>query len=254
MANLYVPPEAPLILHAGAAALLYLHIGGASLGMASGTVAILARKGRRIHRAAGTVFFVSMLVMTAVAAGVAPFLDEGQWVNTGAAVFTFYLVATAWATVRRKPGEAGLFEKLALVAPVSLAVVGIGLAVAYAGTPRASAFSPFFAFAALSALAAVLDVRMILRGGVTGWRRIARHLWRMSAALAIALGSFFVGQQTFLPEAVQGSPWLGAPMLAVLAVMFFWLARPPVLAAWRKLAAALRNSRGGGGSATVPVS
>src|SRR6202030_722204 len=42
-------------------------------------------------------------------------------------------------------------------------------------------------------LAAVGDVRMLLRGGVFGVKRIARHLWRMCFGLFIAAGSFFMG-------------------------------------------------------------
>src|SRR5262249_28446728 len=42
-------------------------------------------------------------------------------------------------------------------------------------------------------LAAVGDVRMLLRGGVEGIARITRHLWRMCFGLFIATGSFFLG-------------------------------------------------------------
>ena len=42
-------------------------------------------------------------------------------------------------------------------------------------------------------LAAAGDVRMLVRGGVFGARRIARHLWRMCFGLFIAAGSFFLG-------------------------------------------------------------
>ena len=42
-------------------------------------------------------------------------------------------------------------------------------------------------------LAASGDVRMLVRGGVSGTKRIARHLWRMCFGLFIASGSFFLG-------------------------------------------------------------
>jgi hypothetical protein len=34
---------------------------------------------------------------------------------------------------------------------------------------------------------------MLLRGGVVGTQRVARHLWRMCFGLFIAAGSFFLG-------------------------------------------------------------
>jgi hypothetical protein len=42
-------------------------------------------------------------------------------------------------------------------------------------------------------LAALGDIRMLVRGGVLGTKRIARHLWRMCFGLFIAAGSFFLG-------------------------------------------------------------
>ena len=113
-------PEAPWILHFLAAAALVLHIGGGTMGMISGGVAMFARKGGRLHRVAGTVFFVSMLFMTGIAAIVAPMLPEARWTNTTAAVFTLYLVLTAWATVRRRAGEVGRFERAVVAVPLGI--------------------------------------------------------------------------------------------------------------------------------------
>jgi len=45
-------------------------------------------------------------------------------------------------------------------------------------------------------LAGAGDVRMLVRGGVLGAKRIARHLWRMCFGLFIAAGSFSWGLQT----------------------------------------------------------
>ena len=83
---LHVPAAAPWYLHAGAALLLTAHMGGGSLGMASGAVAMVARKGGRLHRRAGNVFFAAMLAMAGVGATVAPFLPDAQWTNTMAGV------------------------------------------------------------------------------------------------------------------------------------------------------------------------
>lgn len=47
----------------------------------------------------------------------------------------------------------------------------------------------------------------------------------MSAALTIASGSFFLGQQRVMPAFMQGSPWLFVPVIAPLLLMVFWLIR-----------------------------
>ena len=105
-----VSPDAPLLVRDGAAAILYLHIGGAFVGIASGAAAMALRKGQSLHRSAGLVFVVAMLTMSGIGAAVAPFLPRQQIPNTFAGVFTFYLVVTGWATVRRAPGKIGRFE------------------------------------------------------------------------------------------------------------------------------------------------
>jgi hypothetical protein len=82
-------------------------------------------------------------------------------------------------------------------------------------------------------LAAAGDLRLLLSGGIAGQARIGRHLWRMSLALFIAAGSFFVGQQKIMPEAMRGHPLLFAPMLVVLALMTFWLLHVRLARQWR---------------------
>jgi hypothetical protein len=77
--------------------------------------------------------------------------------------------------------------------------------------------------AALFAMAAAFDLKVILSGGIAGVPRLARHLWRMCVGLFVAAGSFFFGQQQVMPELVQGSPLLAVPPFAVLGLMVFWL-------------------------------
>ena len=63
--HLIVSPDSSPLVHIAADAALYLHITGGTVGIASGAVALLSEKGGRIHRAAGNVFFATMLVMAA---------------------------------------------------------------------------------------------------------------------------------------------------------------------------------------------
>jgi hypothetical protein len=46
-----------------------------------------------------------MLIMSAIGAAVSPFLPRPEWIDVVAGVLTFYLVATAWATVKRRAGS-----------------------------------------------------------------------------------------------------------------------------------------------------
>ena len=147
--------DAPLLARIGAKALLGLHIGGATVGMLSGAAAMLVRKGGRLHAVAGTTFLVSMVTMTTVATGVAPFLDDPigeRWTNTIAAIFTCYLVVTAWMTARRRDGGVSPAQAAATLVPLSLALLGVFLGLEAASRPMPG-LEPGLVICGLSALA-----------------------------------------------------------------------------------------------------
>jgi len=231
-----------------AASVLILHISAAGIGLVSGAAALLFRKGGRLHRTAGNVFFTSMLTMCAIGACVAPFLPQPQWNSVFVAVLTSYLVATSWVTVRRKEAGVGPFEIGALLVALSVAVAcfTFGLKTANSPTGALSDGPPaaYFVFGTVAALAAALDLRLILRRGVFGAQRITRHLWRMCVALLIASFSFFLGQQQVFPASVRGSPFLFVPEIVVLGLLIFWLVRVR-FTNWFKHDAADRRALGG---------
>ena len=213
---------------------LIIHVVAGSLGLISGAAALSVRKGESLHRAFGTVFFLSMLVMAATGAYLALLQPHKGTAVVG--VLTFYFVATAWATARRKQGL-GTFEKVAFLIPATAAVTLFILALLAAssatGTFEDVPSAPYLGFAAFAAFVAVLDLNLVLRGGVSGPHRIARHLWRMCFALSFAAANFFLGQQQVLPSFLQGSPLLFAPVLAPLAPMIYWLWRVRFTNWWR---------------------
>ncbi|HEY8616560.1 hypothetical protein [Phenylobacterium sp.] len=221
--NLEAPPGAPLILHIGAGALLVTHIAGGAIGIASGFVSIFARKGGPLHRQSGTLFFGGMLAMATVGAGVAPFLPDAAWVNTTAAVFTLYILVTGWYAARRP--TVGLPERLGAVVAALVALTGPFLLASGIGARQGDTVGAVYVFSGIAALAALSDWRLLRRGIMPPADRRTRHLWRMSAALAIAAGSYFVGQPKFVPPPIRGTFLAVLPMLTALAMMTWWWAR-----------------------------
>jgi len=228
MAVLPLDPNAPFLVRAGADALLWAHIGGGSLGIASGFVAGFARKGGRWHRWAGTTFFVSMLAMAGVGAAVAPFLNDP--VSSIAGALTFYLVLTGWATARRRTGGVGALEYGGLAVVLGIGAADVVLGQMALRDPHLFPNIPppaYFVIALIVTASAFADLSVIRRGGVTGPQRTARHLWRMLTALTIASGSAFLGQpkvQAVVPQALHGV-WLFVPVIVPPALMTFWLIR-----------------------------
>lgn len=218
---------APLWMLMAADGALYLHIAGGGIGLISGAAALVFRKGGRSHRLAGNVFFVSMLIMAGTGAGIAPFVPARASVLGG--LVTFYLVATAWITVWRPQGTTGRLEVAGCVAAFGLTAAAWSLGAMAARSPTGTLdgqpWQGFVIFGFIAPLAAAFDLKVVLRGGISGGQRIARHLWRMCMGLWIAAVSFFLGQPDNLPEFMQGSPLLFVPPLAVLIVMGYWLWR-----------------------------
>jgi len=205
------PPYRPIVL---------VHIIGGLAGILSGAVALCLRKGSRWHTFVGRVFVVSMLTMSGTAAYRAYVAPNGQPVNFYMGLLTFYLVLTAWMAGRRRNGGTGPLEWVAL-----LFAVGVAGGLIRMGLSNSRFAGVTFFFAAVASLAAVLDVRNLVRGGVTGTSRLVRHLWRMTAALYIAVGSFFLGQAQLFPYAVRKTGLLFVPTVLVVLSLLFWLIR-----------------------------
>jgi hypothetical protein len=221
-------PAGSTALDAGVAAtVLALHITAGGVGLVAGTVALVARKGSSVHRRAGHWFFVAMLTMSAIGACAAMLLPQRISIVAGA--LAFYLVASGWATVRRKAGTRGYFEALSCLAGLGVAVMGVVFGWRAMRSPNGQldgqTCEPAFVFAAIAALGAAGDLGMYLRGGVVGASRIIRHFWRLCTAFLLAALSFFLGQQQLFPPAMRGSFLLFVPELAIIASMVYWLVR-----------------------------
>jgi hypothetical protein len=219
---------------------LILHICGAVVGLLSGWAGLLVRKGSRLHRSTGTVFFISMLVMSGCAVCLA--LAKQELVNIIAGVLTFYMVATAWLTVKRNEGETGLPEFGAMLMAFTLAAACLlfGRQASQSPTGLKDGYPAvaYFIFGSVALLSAALDVRMLVSGGVFGALRIARHLWRMCFALFITTLSFFLGKQRLFPEAVLKTHLNLVPILLVAILMIFWLCRVLLSNRYKKVVAA----------------
>lgn len=233
MNRLQVAADGAFLVQAGAATILILHIAGGLVGIVAGAFAIAFRKGGPRHAVAGNVFFAAMLVMASIGGFVAPFLvsrhGDPRWFDSTAGFFTCYLAVTSWLTVRRKAGTIGRAELAAFAFAVLLAAWSLfnGTRAAGSATGQLGGMpaAGYFGFAAIVALAAALDLKVIVHRGIAGVPRVARHLWRMCLAWFVATGSFFLGQQRVMPEAVRGSPILLLLGFAPLGFMLFWLVR-----------------------------
>lgn len=211
-----------------------LHILGGIVGVGAGLVAVCATKGGRLHRWAGDVFVIAMLVM-GIFAAVLGVIRPDQIINVFIAGLTLYLVATAWLTARRGDAVSGAPQRVALAvslvlwAPFAVLIFQIVTGV----TVFKSAFKiegpiliALLVFAAIITIAVIGDLRVVLNRSISGTPRIARHLWRMCFGLTLALGSAFTnGFARLLPGPYHVPPAFFLPQLLMLGVLLYWAVR-----------------------------
>jgi hypothetical protein len=185
------------------------------------------RKGSPGHRATGNVFVISMLCLAVSAVYLA--IMKSQITNVLGGVLTFYLVITAWLTVRRRDGKIGRSDwgllLFALTLGATLVIFGLQAVHSPTGLKYGTPSVLFFIFGSLALLAGAGDLRMLVRGGVSGTARLVRHLWRMCFALFFATGSFFLGQQQVFPAFLRNTNVLFIPAFLPLVMLIFWLIR-----------------------------
>lgn len=204
--------------------MLTVHIFGGTLGLLSGAAALAFRKGSPRHVLAGRIFVASMLTMGAAAVCLA--IVRHQPNNIGGGILTVYLIGTAWLTVRRRAGETSWFDWIALLIPLAVGILGWKNGLDALRSPTGEKYDVpagmHLFVGTICLLAATGDVRMLVRGGVFGATRIARHLWRMCFGLFIAAGSFFFGPSN-RPLRLLSSVGIGQHMPAALFSTGFYL-------------------------------
>jgi uncharacterized membrane protein len=208
--------------------LMLIHVVTGTVSVLAGAIALFATKGSKIHRAAGNIFFAFMMVMATTGAIIA--LQKPSMITFLAGVFTLYLVATSWVTIRRTVPKIGIFDVVAPLVALGIGAGGIwfGLEALQSVLKLKDGFpaEPYFFFGGLALVAAALDINLLIHRGVQGRHRIARHVWRMCFALYIATGSLFTGPGArAFPESIRDSVLLSVPENVVALLIVFWLAR-----------------------------
>jgi uncharacterized membrane protein len=217
--------------------ILLLHIASGTVGVLSGFVAVFLRKGSRQHALAGLVFVVSMLSLSGTGAYMATIKHQPGNILGG--TLTFYLVATSWMTARRRDVRTSLVDWAALLVPLIVAAFYLTYGWKAIKSPTGLMYDlpagPYFFLGSVAVLAAIGDVRMLVRRGIAGTARIARHLWRMCFALAIAALSIFLARPYLFPKIMQETGALYFLSFLPLLLMIYWLIRVRFAKAWKKI-------------------
>jgi uncharacterized membrane protein len=216
---------------------LLTHVVAGMAAITTGYVAMVTAKGGPAHRRYGRWFVYAMLVMGLVGASIATFERKPSSVFGG--LTAAYMVTTALLTVRGPTVVSRRVEMGAMLFALATGAIGLVSAISalsHGVRVREGVPVAMSVFMSCVVLACGLgDVRVLMVGGLRGSARLVRHLWRMCFAMFIATGSFFLGQAKVIPKPLRVMPLLAIPALAPLVLMLYWLLRPPVVRAYRRL-------------------
>lgn len=195
----------------------------------SGAVAGFSRKGSTIHRYAGRAFAASAAV-TVVLILFSAVLRPATVPALGVifTVFVSYLIVTSLSVIRHPGQTVGGVE---IAAPfIATAVAGFCFwygAEAFnnpQGLKDEVPYGYYVFFGAVAALAALFDIKLLVKGGVTGYQRLMRHLWRMLFALYFATASMFTGPgNSLFPESLKSSFILTIPETIIGLLLLYWI-------------------------------
>jgi hypothetical protein len=202
--------------------ILFIHIISASFALAGAYAALFAPKGGALHRRAGLLFVWAMIVM-GVAASI---LSRAKGEAGTAGPMILYLVITAVATMRKQEAVPRWLLPSLMVVALGVGYVHIAGGLLLLEHPRADA-PPAAAFitGGLLVLAALGDLRVLLRGPLRGSARLLRHMWRMCYAAFAVTGSFFLGQSDEIPEPLRIWPLLFFLAFLPLMAMLYYFVR-----------------------------
>ena len=201
------------------------HAAAGALGIITGIIALLTRKGGRTHIVAGRIF-VAAIVTTAVSATWLAIKSE-EFGFIGAGVLVVYFMLTAWMAVKRPENRSGWFEVGAFLAAAAGAALMYVAWLEARQSPELFNGLPILIFAIVATLCALGDLSVVLRRGLAGKQRIMRHLWRMHLGFFAAVGSFFPGQLEMFPTWIQNIRpiiLLFIPPFSVAGIMLIWMA------------------------------
>ena len=203
------------------------HFGSGLIGIVTGYAALVVAKGGAPHKRLGLVFTWAMAFTGLTAAGIYAF--TGRFGSVPGALLVAYYVITATTALRPFTAEARTRHIALMIVPLVSVALGYWAGFIALGRPRMvldGVPGPMFFFLSTVGLCALIgDLRMLRAGGITGTRRIARHLWRMCFAFFFATGSFFFGQMKFIPEQIRFMPMIIGLGVAPLVALLYWMWR-----------------------------
>lgn len=203
--------------------LLVLHIAGGSIGLVSGTINLIRKKGDKLHKMIGTIFYYGMLITGTTSLLLAAIHPNHFLFIIG--VFTLYLVVTGQRYLAKsRKGSIDSFDRIITYAMMAAAISFITIGTYYLVNSNffGAVYIVFGGFGLL-----------FVKGDLTYYAGKSRfknypllsHIQRMTGGYIAALTAFLVVNSDKFPEGVPAvAAWL-APTILVVPLIIYWSRR-----------------------------
>lgn len=210
--------------------LVFAHVSSGALALLTGAIALIARKGAKIHINFGRIFAYAMIGSSALGALLGLLKPEQFYITFHAGILGITLIASSWLAARKSTAERSLAKNTLSIVNITntLCLIGLGIYALRQGNGVFLGFAgeDYLFLAFMAGIAASSDISLWFRKTISNHHRVARHLWRMCFGFFITAGSAFTGPGgKVFPEAVQKSGILSLPELLIFLAMLFWLCR-----------------------------
>jgi len=171
--------------------LLATHIASGSMALLAGGVALVASKGRRVHRGAGRLFRRLMVVVLVSAVATLPF--RGNAFLGSLAVFAAYLTFSGVRILRRRHGAAP--TALDAMAAVVALVIGVTLSLLAVARPPVQGIATVVSVLGGVVMFATYDLISQRARFSVRWPHawVYEHIWKMVAAYTAVVSAFSGG-------------------------------------------------------------
>ena len=202
---------------------LVLHIAGGTLGLITGTINLIRRKGDRIHKRTGKVFMYSML--TAGFSSLVLSILHPNYFLFMIGIFTLYMIATGKRYINMKLSggtqKATRVDWGITIVMLAAAVLFIGLGIKILTKPNFFG-TVFIVFGTLGLLFVKLDfVNYQGRSRAKNYWLLA-HLQRMTGAYIASLTAFLVVNAKYFPEYMPAALFWLLPTAILVPFIIRW--------------------------------
>ncbi|WP_298539243.1 hypothetical protein [uncultured Aquimarina sp.] len=197
--------------------LIYIHAFFGGIGLLSGLVSIIGKKGKFYHRKAGIVFSTAMFVSALIAIPITLLPNHENLLLHLLSIFTIYLVISGNRVLRfKKHHTLGVLDIVitSIMGLVFLGMISVGIYYHIQELPKSTLF---FFFGGFGIMANLRDIKLFKTFKLNSTAYLSNHIGKMSGAYGAAVTAFLLA-------ALNSSTlwiWL-TPSIITLLFVTFW--------------------------------